>query len=204
MKYLSKILFILLTFIVLSCSNENGTEPKINSNIDSNLQNVWYNSTDKDGMQIQADGKIVLLQVDSEGKLVKSADQSTAPELVEAMEGTFTMHQSHGNNVDTLIGTYIINGESMSITVTMINGSEQISPIIDTYVKSSLNNLVELKKYLSAKISGSNIYFDYVTLSYSNQQLIMSGSVNFQGAISIRCIIQGLGNYNLNSQNQAA
>ncbi len=203
MKQLFLILFVLISFFVTSCNKENSSEPQINSNIDSKLQSVWYCSDDKEGINIQSDGKIILLEVDSEGLLVESSDQSTAPEFAKALDGTFTLLQPQGNLIDTLEGDYEFNGESFVMTVRTKNSTELTIPVTHSYEKSSINSLVDLKNYLSAKVDGTSINFDYVTISYSNQQLILSGSVSFQGSISIRCNLSGPGSYDLNGQNKA-
>ena len=203
MKSLLSILIAFLLVVFSSCSKENSTEPAVNSNIDQQLLSVWYNSTGQEGMRINNNGQVTLLEVNNEGLLVESADQSDAPLLSEALSGTFTMYQPDQNLTDTLSGTYNIEENTLSITVNEINGASVTNAEAKIYTRSSVNALVVFKKYLSAKVSGQTFDFEYVSVSYSNQQIIISGSVSFQGSISIRCNIQGPGNYSLNDVNKA-
>ncbi|HKB87182.1 MAG TPA: hypothetical protein VKD08_13490, partial [Ignavibacteriaceae bacterium] len=76
MKSLLSILIAFLLVVFSSCSKENSTEPAVNSNIDQQLLSVWYNSTGQEGMRINNNGQVTLLEVNNEGLLVESADQS--------------------------------------------------------------------------------------------------------------------------------
>jgi hypothetical protein len=120
------------------------------SGIDPLSVGAWFNAADISGMEIQSDGKIMMLTVNTSGKLVYSGDsiyQKVKLTRVTngTLAGTVTTYNSNGT-VDTsfsFTGTYILSNSNNTMILTVTGPFDgPIATMTMTLTKSSLNATV--------------------------------------------------------------